>query len=178
MIFLNKCPLQIFNTVLHPILIHMKTAFPSGYHSDVSALEKTGSPSHISSESSSCMLFFSFPGHPSVHFRNHDILYSNSNFKGGNNHAQESSSNSVSVFFRDTAGAPDAATGAPVNEVDACCMRHDLCLQKGYHSCYCDRQFMKCLDHYRTPMTPSGRHANLMYQFMKVKTSLTCGPNR
>lgn len=68
--------------------------------------------------------------------------------------------------------------GAPVNEVDACCMRHDLCLQKGYHSCYCDRQFMKCLDHYRTPMTPSGRHANLMYQFMKVKTSLTCGPNR
>lgn len=91
-IFLNKCPLQIFNTVLHPILIHMKTAFPSGYHSDVSALEKTGSPSHISSESSSCMLFFSFPGHPSVHFRNHDILYSNSNFKGGNNHAQESSS--------------------------------------------------------------------------------------
>lgn len=65
--------------------------------------------------------------------------------------------------------------GEPINDVDACCMRHDLCLGHGNHPCDCDEQLIECLRYRRNPQTQKGRNAELMYNFMKVKHSLSCG---
>lgn len=66
--------------------------------------------------------------------------------------------------------------GAPVNDVDACCMKHDLCLRRGKPACQCDYEFMDCLRSKMNPHTQKGRHAILMYRFMQLKT-LGCGRN-
>ncbi|TDK59796.1 phospholipase [Bacillus salipaludis] len=68
--------------------------------------------------------------------------------------------------------------GAPINDVDYCCYRHDTCLDYGISPCQCDYEFMECLRYKRNPHTQKGRNANLMYEFMKMKTSLTCGGDR
>ncbi len=65
--------------------------------------------------------------------------------------------------------------GAPINDVDSCCYKHDLCLKRGNSSCYCDNRFMECLYSKINPRTLKGRRANIMYKFMKVKTAFTCG---
>jgi len=65
--------------------------------------------------------------------------------------------------------------GAPINDVDSCCYKHDLCLKRGNSPCYCDKKFMECLHSKRNPHTKKGRQANVMYNFMKLKTSFTCG---
>jgi len=65
--------------------------------------------------------------------------------------------------------------GAPINDVDACCQRHDRCLSRGISPCQCDAEFMECLRSKRNRYTDKGRKAALMYDFMKVKTSFTCG---
>ncbi|WP_243300217.1 phospholipase [Bacillus litorisediminis] len=61
--------------------------------------------------------------------------------------------------------------GAPVNDVDACCMRHDICYQRGGLRKRCDIEFMNCLRSKRNPRTKKGRQANLMYRFMQLKTA-------
>ncbi|MEH7333924.1 phospholipase [Neobacillus drentensis] len=68
--------------------------------------------------------------------------------------------------------------GAPINEVDACCQKHDQCLNKGISSCQCDKEFMDCLHNKRNRETDKGRKAALMYDFMKVRTSFTCGQRK
>jgi hypothetical protein len=65
--------------------------------------------------------------------------------------------------------------GAPINDVDNCCYRHDRCLSKGIPPCDCDKQFMDCLRSKINPRTQKGRNAHLMYNFMRLKTSFTCG---
>ncbi|MDQ0200453.1 phospholipase [Neobacillus ginsengisoli] len=65
--------------------------------------------------------------------------------------------------------------GAPINDVDACCQMHDLCLSRGNAPCSCDYEFMECLRRKMNPQTQKGRNAALMYRFMKMKTSITCG---
>jgi len=64
----------------------------------------------------------------------------------------------------------------PINDVDYCCYQHDRCLSQGNSPCYCDRQFMKCLRPKINPRTQKGRNARLMYDFMRVTTSLVCPP--
>ena len=59
--------------------------------------------------------------------------------------------------------------GAPINDVDACCQRHDRCLSKGISPCQCDQAFMKCLQSKMTAETSKGRKANLMYHFIENK---------
>ncbi|MGX6444949.1 phospholipase [Neobacillus sp. K501] len=67
--------------------------------------------------------------------------------------------------------------GAPVNDVDACCYKHDRCLKRGIPSCYCDEQFLECLRPKINARTQKGRQAKLMYNVIKLKTAFTC-PNR
>jgi hypothetical protein len=67
--------------------------------------------------------------------------------------------------------------GAPVNDVDSCCRRHDFCISRGISPCECDAEFMNCLRPKIDPRTQKGRNAELMYRFMNVKTSLYCGHN-
>lgn len=64
--------------------------------------------------------------------------------------------------------------GAPTNEVDACCMRHDLCLQRGGNPCQCDYAFMDCLHTKMNPHTAMGKQAAFMYQAMRVRTAFKC----
>jgi hypothetical protein len=68
--------------------------------------------------------------------------------------------------------------GAPINDVDSCCYKHDLCLKRGNSPCYCDKRFMDCLRSKINPCTRKGRHANVMYKFMKLKTEFTCNHHR
>jgi hypothetical protein len=68
--------------------------------------------------------------------------------------------------------------GAPINDVDACCMRHDRCLDSGIHPCECDQELIECLRYKKNQNTVKGRHAALMYDFMKVKTAFSCGKYR
>jgi hypothetical protein len=69
--------------------------------------------------------------------------------------------------------------GAPINDVDACCMRHDRCLDRGISPRRCDEEFIDCLKFKRNRHTQKGRNAALMYNFMKVKSAFTFGrPNR
>ncbi|MDQ0219737.1 phospholipase [Peribacillus cavernae] len=65
--------------------------------------------------------------------------------------------------------------GAPLNDVDACCQRHDRCLNRGISPCRCDFEFMNCVRSKMNNHTKKGRQAALMYRAMKVKTSFTCG---
>lgn len=64
--------------------------------------------------------------------------------------------------------------GYPTNAVDACCMRHDLCLQQGRDRCYCDYMFLECLRPYLDGPYPENRHARLMYHTIRLKTKFTC----
>lgn len=65
--------------------------------------------------------------------------------------------------------------GEPINDVDACCQRHDRCLKKGISPCQCDKEFMNCLRDKRNRHTDKGRNAALMYDFMRLQTLFTCG---
>lgn len=65
--------------------------------------------------------------------------------------------------------------GFPINDVDACCQRHDRCLDRGISSCECDYAFIECLRPKMNNHTQKGRNASLMYKVMKLKTFFTCG---
>ncbi|TLS37007.1 phospholipase [Pseudalkalibacillus caeni] len=62
----------------------------------------------------------------------------------------------------------------PINEVDAACKAHDFCYKKYGPSCKCDIAFMKQLEPLVNPYTEEGRHAQVMYQYMKFRTMFTC----
>ncbi len=68
--------------------------------------------------------------------------------------------------------------GAPINSVDAACKDHDLCYERYGPSCQCDRMFMRKLRNHIDPDTREGRHAYLMYQYMKLQTKVTCQEDR
>lgn len=64
--------------------------------------------------------------------------------------------------------------GEPVNDVDACCKKHDQCLKSGRSQCECDQQFLKCISSKVNYHTDKGRKAALMYTYMKLQTLFTC----
>ncbi|WP_249305913.1 phospholipase [Lederbergia citrea] len=61
--------------------------------------------------------------------------------------------------------------GAPINDVDACCYRHDRCYSSGRQHCQCDHELINCLQSKMNPHTVKGRQAALMYRVMKFKTT-------
>lgn len=68
--------------------------------------------------------------------------------------------------------------GAPTNDVDAACKAHDDCYRMGGNRCDCDQEFLNQLYHKIDPYTQKGRHARLLYHYMKVQTSFTCNSYR
>ncbi|MTH53536.1 phospholipase [Bacillus mangrovi] len=64
--------------------------------------------------------------------------------------------------------------GAPINQVDSCCMRHDKCLDSGRSKCQCDREFLRCLEPHINRYSESGKTAALIYDVMKLRTAFTC----
>lgn len=64
--------------------------------------------------------------------------------------------------------------GAPTNEVDACCMYHDLCyLQYGRaNHKYCDELFQQCLYPYINPYSKMGRDARVFSRTINLKNFL------
>ncbi|UOQ43283.1 phospholipase [Halobacillus salinarum] len=65
--------------------------------------------------------------------------------------------------------------GEPVNAVDAACKEHDECYRQYGPSCYCDQQFLRQLDLLRNPYTEEGRHAQIIYRYMRLQSFFTCG---
>ncbi|WP_209122728.1 phospholipase [Alkalihalobacillus sp. BA299] len=68
--------------------------------------------------------------------------------------------------------------GAPINDVDECCQRHDQCLSAGRSRCECDRKFLHCLRPKVNNYSDKGRKAAIMYEYMKFQTLFTCGFSR
>lgn len=64
--------------------------------------------------------------------------------------------------------------GAPINDVDSCCYKHDKCLRSGRSRCQCDQDFLYCLKPKVNHCTEKGKKAALMYGFMKFQTKFTC----
>ena len=64
--------------------------------------------------------------------------------------------------------------GAPVNKVDAACKQHDMCYRKHGNRCECGHAFLNRLRPLINSRTQEGRHAQTIYNFMKLQTALTC----
>ncbi|QHE53574.1 phospholipase [Pontibacillus sp. HMF3514] len=64
--------------------------------------------------------------------------------------------------------------GAPVNAVDAACKAHDECYRFFGPSCHCDQVFLSRLYELQNPNTEEGRHARVLYNYMKLQTLFTC----
>ncbi|MFE8704012.1 Parvovirus coat protein VP1-like protein [Cytobacillus sp. FJAT-54145] len=59
--------------------------------------------------------------------------------------------------------------GAPTNDVDACCMAHDMCYRRFGPSGYCDQRFMNCLKQRMHRNSRYRQDASLFYNVMKLK---------
>lgn len=66
-------------------------------------------------------------------------------------------------------GPSCSGPGYPTNPVDACCMQHDLCLQRGVDRRYCDQKFLECLQPHLHGRLPHNHHARIMYHAIRVK---------
>lgn len=64
--------------------------------------------------------------------------------------------------------------GDPINDVDACCKKHDKCLNQGIHSCECDKEMLRCLRSKVDFNTEQGRVAAIIYLFFKFKVLVKC----
>ncbi|WP_318616434.1 phospholipase [Sporosarcina sp. YIM B06819] len=64
--------------------------------------------------------------------------------------------------------------GAPINEVDAACKAHDDCYRRGREACECDREFLQRLRPHINPHTRKGRHACLLYNYIRFQSCITC----
>ncbi|MGX4671000.1 phospholipase A2 family protein [Cerasibacillus sp. JNUCC 74] len=64
--------------------------------------------------------------------------------------------------------------GAPINDVDALCKAHDECYRRLRDPCKCDQEFMTKLQTKMDEKTEKGRHARMLYNYMKLQTAFTC----
>ena len=64
--------------------------------------------------------------------------------------------------------------GAPINDVDAACKAHDDCYRRCGNPCECDREFLNRLHPIINQNTQKGRHARLLYNYMKLQSFFTC----
>ncbi|MEC0303410.1 phospholipase [Terribacillus saccharophilus] len=68
--------------------------------------------------------------------------------------------------------------GAPVNKVDAACKQHDMCYRRHGNRCECDQMFLNRLRPLVNSRRKEGRHAQTMYNYMKLQTAITCNRYR
>jgi hypothetical protein len=68
--------------------------------------------------------------------------------------------------------------GAPINDVDECCRKHDKCLESHQSQCKCDQAFLKCLRPKVNYNTEKGKKAAIMYNYMELQTIFTCRINK
>ncbi|HWJ79734.1 MAG TPA: Parvovirus coat protein VP1-like protein [Niallia sp.] len=62
--------------------------------------------------------------------------------------------------------------GAPINYVDSCCKRHDMCVAR-YGSCaYCDQKLIDCVESRKSQRGNEGSTARLISNFMKLRVGL------
>ncbi|RNB68120.1 phospholipase A2 family protein [Brevibacillus panacihumi] len=78
------------------------------------------------------------------------------------------STRGLPCFYGNWCGMGCSGPGAPIDDVDRCCQKHDFCYERhGYFSCKCDQRFLKCLENQRDRSTAKGRKAAKMYSFYK-----------
>ena len=68
--------------------------------------------------------------------------------------------------------------GAPINDVDAACKAHDICYREGRSACECDHEFLRRLHSKIDLRTQKGRHARMLYNYMRLQTRFSCGSHR
>jgi hypothetical protein len=62
--------------------------------------------------------------------------------------------------------------GNPINQVDECCKKHDICYKnRRYGSCSCNRKFRNCLKPLITTKSREGQTAAMLY---KIIATLPC----
>ncbi|WP_084019280.1 phospholipase [Desulfuribacillus alkaliarsenatis] len=64
--------------------------------------------------------------------------------------------------------------GRPINVVDAICREHDICYKKSCSRCECDLLFLRRLKPLINLHTTIGRHALLIYLYMRIQVIFTC----
>jgi hypothetical protein len=64
--------------------------------------------------------------------------------------------------------------GAPLNAVDAACKAHDECYSRFGPSCRCDEEFLRRLRPHIHENTAEGRHARIMYRYIRLKMLFSC----
>lgn len=64
--------------------------------------------------------------------------------------------------------------GEPINEVDAACKAHDKCYELYGDKCYCDEDFMRRLYPYIHEYSQRGKHARILYRYMRIQSQFTC----
>lgn len=62
--------------------------------------------------------------------------------------------------------------GYPTNDVDSCCMQHDICYRTYGNRRVCDQIFLDCLHYKRNRYTKKGRDAAFFYNLIKAKNAL------
>ena len=65
--------------------------------------------------------------------------------------------------------------GPPINDIDEACRAHDICYLMGRSRCACDRELLDRLYPKINSHTEKGRHARLLYNYMKLQSHVTCG---
>lgn len=67
---------------------------------------------------------------------------------------------SVPCIYGRWCGPGCSGPGAPVDDVDACCLAHDHCYsRRGYFDCECNEEVLRCVAPKRDWRTPKGRAA-------------------
>lgn len=64
--------------------------------------------------------------------------------------------------------------GDPINEVDAACKAHDKCYRRYGDRCHCDNELLRRLRPYLYEDTLMGRHARILYNYMRIQMMFTC----
>jgi hypothetical protein len=83
---------------------------------------------------------------------------------------------SLPCFYGNWCGPGCEGPEPPIDEIDACCRRHDKCYRKrGDFACSCDKEIVKCLKDKINYRTDKGRKAYMMYLYFR---SSKCDPNR
>lgn len=65
--------------------------------------------------------------------------------------------------------------GPPINEIDAACKAHDFCYRSSVNRCDCDRDLIRQLEPFLNQNNELGKHARLLYHYMKIQAFFRCG---
>lgn len=66
---------------------------------------------------------------------------------------------------------PSYGSGQPIDKLDYGCIKHDICyVEKVYHKCYCDDEFLKYIINNKNGMTGGQRDAaNAIEEWLRIK---------